>query len=311
MKRIILILFFLVYGISVQAQEPEKPKTPADPKQEKGEKKKTSEADPALLPQKRIAYYSSWTERGAKVVPFKELYLSAIAVSRFGNYYRETEINSQLLLMPFVPNIGIKHEWFGRSTIVSSQHTFYYPTPGLNWAKNNDFDNQIPATAKIPQIFTFRNEVIVSHILNEGRPCTAKIPDLILTGRLGFDFSLKSGEQDFPIIDTHFLYQRTASYYDNVVVFLGAELAGNLYRNFNFAVTADLYSIGFFKEIALESQGRIYWHFNHSFALSGGYNLYHLSGADVENTFCITPAIDFTIKIGHKKVLQRGLFRPR
>ncbi len=283
MKYKIVIILLLFFGISAYAQQP--------------------------LPGKRIDYYSSWTERGAKVVPLNELHLSALAVSRFGNY-KNTEINSQLLLIPFIPNIGLKHQWKGKTTILSSQHTFYYPTPGLKWAKNNNFDYQIPKTSSIPQIFTFRNELIVSHILNSDKACTSKIPDLILTGRLGFDFSLKSGKSDFPIIDTHFLYQRTASYYDKIVYFIGAELAGNIYHNFNFSITADLYNINFTSNFALESQGRIHWHINGKFALSGGYNLYYLNVDNTDNQFFITPAIDFTFKIGHKERLQRGLFKP-
>ena len=81
-----------------------------------------------LVGGERIDYYSTWTERTAKVIPQNEVHLSALAISRYGNYPK-TEINSQLLLFPLAPNIGLKHEWFGKNTIVSTQHTFYYPTP--------------------------------------------------------------------------------------------------------------------------------------------------------------------------------------
>lgn len=282
MKKQFLFLIVLLYAVSVYAQQP--------------------------IPGKRISYYSSWTERGAKVVPLHELYLSAVAVSRFGNY-KNTEINSQLLLFPFAPNIGIKHQWKGKTTILSSQHTFYYPTPGLKWARKKGFDNQISETAIIPQIYTFRNEAILSHVLNSGRPCTSKIPDLIVTGRLGFDFSIKSGEENFPMIDTHFLYQRTASYHNKVVYFAGVELAGNIYRNFNFSITADYYNINMSSDFAAESEGRIFWNVNQVLAFSGGYKLYYLN-APVDNSFFITPSIDIVFKIGHKKTLQRGLFKP-
>jgi hypothetical protein len=261
------------------------------------------------VPGKRIDYYSSWTDRGAKVVPMGEIHLSALAKSRYGNY-PNTEISSDLLLFPLAPNIGFKHQWFGKNTILSSQHTFYYPTLGLKWAKSSGFQDQIPKSADIPHIFTFRNELIVSRILNpQPEDCFIRIPDLILTARLGFDFSVKSGEDKLPLVDYHFLYHRTASYYNNQkLYFTGLELAGNAYQNFNFSIQADYYNIDFNGEWAVESQGKIHWHRDSRFSISGGYKLYYLN-TNYGSQFLAMPVIDFVLKLNHRTKLQRGLFK--
>ncbi|PKQ62367.1 hypothetical protein BZG01_17610 [Labilibaculum manganireducens] len=266
-------------------------------------------AQVSLVGGERIDYFSSWTERGAKVVPSGEIHLSALAVSRYGNYPK-TEINSQLLLFPFAPNIGVKHEWFGQNTIVSTQHSLYYPTLGLKWARSSGFQDQIPKSAVVPHIFTFRNELIVSHIINpQPKDCFIKLPDLVLTGRLGFDFSLTSGDSQLPLLDYHFLYHRTASYYNSQkLYFAGVELDGNVYRNFNFSINADYYSIDFNGEWAAESQGKIHWHRDSKFSVSGGYKLYYLN-TNYGSQFLAMPVIDFVFKLNHTTRLQNGLFK--
>ena len=257
----------------------------------------------------RVDYFSSWTERGAKVIPSGEIHLSALAVSRYGNYPK-TEINSQLLLFPFAPNVGVKHEWFGQNTIVSTQHSFYYPTLGLKWARSSGFQDQIPKSAVVPHIFTFRNELIVSHIINpQPKDCFIKLPDLVLTGRLGFDFSLTTGDSQLPLLDYHFLYHRTASCHNSQkLYFAGVELDGNVYRNFNFSINADYYSIDFNGEWAAESQGKIHWHRDSKFSVSGGYKLYYLN-TNYGSQFLAMPVIDFVFKLNHTTRLQNGLFK--
>ena len=266
-------------------------------------------AQVSLVGGERIDYFSSWTERGAKVVPSGEIHLSVLAVSRYGNYPK-TEINSQLLLFPFAPNIGVKHEWFGQNTIVSTQHSFYYPTLGLKWARSSGFQDQIPKSAVVPHIFTFRNELIVSHIINpQPKDCFIKLPDLVLTGRLGFDFSLTTGDSQLPLLDYHFLYHRTASCHNSQkLYFAGVELDGNVYRNFNFSINADYYSIDFNGEWAAESQGKIHWHRDSKFSVSGGYKLYYLN-TNYGSQFLAMPVIDFVFKLNHTTRLQNGLFK--
>jgi hypothetical protein len=262
-----------------------------------------------LVGGERIDYYSSWTDRGAKVVPMGEIHLSALAKSRYGNYPK-TELNSELLLFPLAPNIGFKHQWLGKNTILSSQHIFYYPTLGLKWAKSSGFKGQIPESADVPHIFTFRNELILSRILNpQPEDCFIRIPDLVLTARVGFDFSLKAGDDNFPKLDYYFLYQRSGSYYDDQkVYFAGLELVGNVYRNFNFSIAADYYNINFDREYAIESQGKIHWHRNSTFSISGGYKAYYLDNAFQTQLF-LMPVVDLVFKLKHRTKLQRGLFK--
>lgn len=300
MKTTFLILLLLIAG-QISAQYNSKPATKSSQSAEN--------IKFAKMGDQRVDYYSSWTERTAKVVPRGEIHLSALALSRYGNYPK-TEINSQLLLFPLVPNIGLKHQWYGKNTILSTQHTFYYPTLGLKWAKNSGFQDQISESSIIPQIFTFRNEVILSHIINpQPKDCFIKIPDLVLTARLGFDFSVASDNANFSLLDYHFLYHRTASYHNHQkLYFAGLELDGNLYKNYNFSINTDYYSIDFNGEYAFESQGKIHWHRNSKFSLSGGYKMYYLS-SDYGTQFLAIPIIDFVFKLNHRTRLQNGLFK--
>ncbi|MFA8433953.1 MAG: hypothetical protein ACEPOZ_05505 [Marinifilaceae bacterium] len=262
------------------------------------------------LPQREINrndYYSTWTHRTAKVVPLREIHLSAVAPSRYGNFPK-TEINTQLLLFPLVPNIGLKHQWIGETTILSTQHSFNYPTMGLRWAKKSGFGDILPESSVVPHIFAFRNEVIVSHVLNPQAPdCFNRVPDLILTGRMGFDFALKTGDEMLPLIDTRFLYHRTSIYHDRKLYFMGLELDGNTWRNINFSINADYYNIDFNGEYAFESEGRFIYHHNSRLNFSLGYKLSYLN-CDYGTQLFVMPMIDLVYKLHHHVKLQNGLF---
>jgi len=271
-------------------------------------KPKKEQVSIGYLTRRRIDYYDTWSSQTAKVVPYKETHISAITRSRYGNFPK-TEINSSLLLSALAPNIGFKHQWIGERTILSSQHTFFYPTVGLRLMLNTGFKDLVPKNSHIPQLFAFRNEIILSHVINKNtRKCFFKTPPMILTGRLGVDFAIVDGEYVVPPLDFFNFYHRSSIFIENrKLYFLGVALDGNLYRAFNFSLMATLYSIDASSEIAIENKAMIHWNKNNRFAFSFGihtsYGMYNH-----ENNFGFVPQIDFVYKLNQSVRLGKGLF---
>lgn len=257
---------------------------------------------------KRLDYYSTWTERGAKTVPLYEIHFSAMSASRWGNF-PDTEISSNLLLLPVVPNIALKHKWLGRKNILSSQHSFYYPSMMMRYMAKKEIGDILSKDSKIPSIYSFRNEIIFSSILNyERKKCFFKIPDLILTLRLGIDKSFVGKSLYLPIVNNSLVYARSLSARTGKIqYFFGAELAGNLYKAFNYSISADYFTPFPMNKLVAQGQLRVHWHKSSRFSLSAGCKVSY-TNADIKQKISFLPLLNFVFKIRHQQTLQRGLF---
>jgi len=310
MKKYLVLLLLSLFCVDLFSQVNSKEKKTNKNEKEKkilDEEKQLSDQGVRIMGQ-RIDYYSAWTHRGAKPVPLYEIHFSAFAPSRWGNY-PDTELSSYLLFFPVVPNIALKHKWFGREIILSSQHSFYYPSVILKGLRNSGFGSYIGEESHITNIFSFRNELILSRILNyDFKKCFFKVPDKVLSLRLGFDYSPSVDGLYFPLINNSFMHNRTNSYRTgDIQYFLGAELVGNMYKAVNYNLSADYYTTNPIDNFVMEAGLGLSWHKNTSFMISASCN-FSYTNANIRNKFSVFPLLDFVFKIRHEKTLQRGLF---
>ncbi|MCT4614506.1 MAG: hypothetical protein N4A49_06490 [Marinifilaceae bacterium] len=259
------------------------------------------------IPVPRIDYYPSHSDRSAMVVDYKELNLSLISKSRYGNF-PNTELLTDLSLIAFAPNIGFKHIWYKGNFYFSSQHSIYYPTPGLKFMQNTGFKDQVSKYYDIPNIFTFNNQLIGSYILNKEKvKCNSKIPDLILSLRMGIEFSAIGKGDIVPYLTYYFLYNRSYTYRESKkTLFAGLNLDGNIYHQFNFSINADYYKMD--SDFAIESMGKAIWNINHTYAVAAGYKFNYLD-CQFGTQYILTPILDLTVKFNNNKYLRRGLFK--
>ncbi len=199
------------------------------------------------------------------------------------------EISTQHILgLSLAPNVSVKKLWWVGDIMIATQHRYNMPTLLLRAMNDLDRFSFIADTARIPYIFNIGNDILITAAVG---------PETILSFKMGGDFALKTGGDSLPPIYEPFLYPRTATYDDKFVWNIGADVDGNIYKNFNYSVDVDFYSVGLrVDDWALEHKG--YFIYNHSikFAALAGYKMSYAGYPDGKHLY-ISPVIDLIFKI--------------
>lgn len=262
--------------------------------------------DVSLEPRKSVWSYETLTWKTAGTVPRGELHLQALAPVRYG-VNGSFELQSfPLLLLTGVPNLYMKVSWYDYDRWkVATKHGAYYPRWGLNLLKSqrNDILNE---NAKVPEIYTIQNELILSYILNP--TCNKETPHWIATGRFGIDFSIaEKRDESFHRMSFMSMYYRTAPFYKDILGYLGGQLDGKILRKLYFNLGADIYGVNFSDLHGVEAQLNLIYHYNHrlSFVLGGKYikNLNKYS-----DSMHLFPTVDICYRLWKKGELYMGLF---
>jgi len=232
-----------------------------------------------------------WTIGAARTVPKGSVEFGILHPVQVG--VTETlEFSSQPLMgLSLAPNFNIKNRWYTGNIMFATQHRYTMPTLLLRAMGDTGRFDFLPDTSKIPYIFTFGNDLLFTVSLG---------PETIFTWKIGGDFALKTGENSLPEIHKPFLYPRTAVYFNKFVWNLGADIDGNIYKNFNYSADIDFYSVGLrVDDWAIEHKG--YFIYNHSvkFAALAGYKTSYGTYPEGRRFF-IAPAFDLIFKINAK-----------
>lgn len=232
-----------------------------------------------------------WTIGSARTVPKGSAEFGIIHPLQVG--LTETlELSTQHLLgLSLAPNVSIKKLWWVGDIMIATQHRYNMPTLLLRAMGDTERFEYIPDSSKIPYLFSIGNDVLITAAVG---------PETIISLKLGGDFALKTGENTLPEIHQPFLYTRTATYFNKFVWNIGADIDGNIFKNFNYSADVDFFSIGLrVDDWALEHKG--YFIYNHSikFAALVGYKLSYGSYPE-SNRFYIAPVVDLIFKINAK-----------
>lgn len=262
--------------------------------------------DVTLEPRKAVWSYETLTWKTAGTVAKGELHLQALAPIRYGvNSFLELQ-SFPLLLITGIPNIYMKINWYDHDRWkVATKHGGYYPKWGLSLLKSQRSDI-LNKDAKIPQIYTIQNELILSYILNP--TCNKETPHWIATGRFGVDFAFaQDHDASFNRMSFLSLYHRTAPFYKDVVGYLGGQLDGKILRKLYFNIGADIYGVNFSNLHGIEAQLNLIYHHNYrlSFKLGGKY-IKNMN--DYKNNMHLFPTIDICYRLWRKGELYMGLF---
>ncbi len=235
-----------------------------------------------------IGQVTIWTIGTARTVPKGSAEFGILHPLQIG--LTETlELSVQPLLgLSFAPNVSVKKLWWSGNIMIATQHRYNMPTLLLRKMGEMERFSYIPDTSKIPFIFSIGNDILIT---------TAVGTETIFSWKVGADFALKTGENSLPEIYQPFLFPRTAIFHNKFVWNLGADLDGNIYKNFNYSADIDFYFIGLkVDNWALEH--KVYFIYNHSikFAALVGYKMSYGS-YPTGNRFYIIPVVDLIFKI--------------
>jgi hypothetical protein len=258
------------------------------------------------------AQFPTWNIGTAKTLPPLDFRIAAFQPSAIG-IVRTVELSAQPLLFFVAPNISMKKQWYLKRIIIATNHGFYYPSYTLKLISKNRIAGLLEKDVNIPQIFAFRNEVLITRELG-AKQCTAylepeqgvedKTKNIIFTLKLGVQFALEADESSFRAIEKPVLYQRTAVYQDTTLWYAGFDADGPLYKNINFSADIDLFSVDF-KDYAVEHKGMLLFNRNNRFSCLIGYKL--SAGTYPDNfRFGIYPLVDF-LWYFHRLKVRDGL----
>lgn len=185
---------------------------------------------------------------------------------RFGLNNR-IELMSNALLMPFLPNAGVKITLrSGKGLLLASEHLVSYPTLFLNLMSFKGTGGLISPQYSFPFIITLSNSLFATKPVGSSS---------LLTAEAGFIVALRGSRPDYrSSIDIPFIYQRMAHYYEGVSVRAGISFKGTIIKNLFFEEGTRVFLITRNNDnIFIENYGAVLWSSKASLRLKGGYQL--------------------------------------
>ena len=249
-----------------------------------------------------------WSPETAKSSYLHAGNMSVLTPSRWG-IGRGIELQTLLGADYWVPNLLIKKGWYEKGWFWSSRHGLYTPTPGLKWAQMKGYQSIVDSLSSIPHIITVKNELIVSRPFYTVLNCNSKIPYLILTGTLSFDYGVSLSSNNLGNSQEHIIGSRHPALTGNGFL-MGLKLQADGLLMDDFYVRGHFkYFMGQMNYNAFEHRAYVEYFLNNNVSLSGGY--FMSIGKYASSTFMVLPFVDISIYFGSKPKRRSGLFKDK
>lgn len=207
-----------------------------------------------------------WSQGTASVMPHGKWESGIIQPFRYG-LNDKIEIRSNALLMPVLPNIGIKvSHGHSKGFSWASEHSVSYPTLFLNLVSLEGTGGLISPQFHFPFILSLTNSMIVTKSL---------APETYLTADAGVALAIRNYKPSYQAtIDLPLLYPRMAHYYEGTSLRAGLSFKSRIIPKFYFEETARLFYITRESDnIFAENSNTIMWVLGKSIRLKGGFVL--------------------------------------
>lgn len=207
-----------------------------------------------------------WTDNTAYIMPAGKWESGIFQPFSLG-LNNKIEIRSDVLLLPVLPNAGVKIMIkSGENLILSSEHSISFPSVFLNVVSFKGTGGLISPQYSFPFIMTFSNSIIATKRIGSSS---------LLTADIGLILALKGGKIDYQSsIDIPFIYQRMAHYFKGSSIRAGTSFKGPIVKNLYFEEGIRIFLITRKSEnIFLENSGALLWSSRGSLRIKGGYLL--------------------------------------
>lgn len=204
-----------------------------------------------------------WSAGSAFTIPRGRFEVGIFQPLQYG-FNESTEFYGFPLLFFIMPNFGVKKRWPEVEGInLTTMHTISCPTFLLKTISREGTGGILPKEAIIPFILSFENHVLTTFIVNKY---------LAITPKAGFALSLVSGNSDFPTIDYHLFYPRTADYHESPTFNFGLDLQGKIIFDFDYYVDGDIFLLALEEgNFTFEHKFMILWKKSSGFNILAGY----------------------------------------
>jgi len=208
----------------------------------------------------------NWSSGTGSTLPAGRWEIGLFQPLRYG-FSESLEFSTHPVIFFIMPNFNLKwsHHSIARFTI-ASRHGFIYPTLLLRTISREGIGGIISPEFHIPHLFSFSNELLFSKQL---------LPNHLFTGKIGFNFAVKSGKLDKrTTMDLPLVFPRLNVFYQGYGFRLGGDLIGRLSPRWNYLIDTDFFLYpGADKDFAFEHKGMILWNKSSRFRLCFGYKL--------------------------------------
>jgi hypothetical protein len=177
----------------------------------------------------------------------------------------KAELRSQALLMPVLPNLGIKLTLSeGKRFRWASEHSVSYPTLFLDIVSMKGTGGLISPQFEFPFMIAFSNSLLAS--LSAGT-------STLITAQAGVDFAIRSFKPDYQSsIDIPFVYQRMAFLYEGASLKSGISVKKAITGNLFFEESVRIFLVTRNRDnLFLENSGTLMWSGHRSFRAKAGY----------------------------------------
>lgn len=268
-----------------------------------------------LVPVTLAAQNTLWTTGNARTLAASQQEFGIIHPFQIGVTDKLELSVSPLAGLALVPNISFKYRYNEGPWMIATQHTYLTPTMLLHSMQDGLFTDLIRRdtltfsdTLRIPYVFSFRNQGLVTRKIGK---------ETIITGKAGFEFSLKTKADSLPALTYPLFYLQSTTLNNKLLWFTGVRVDGNLYKDFNYMAELDFVSSGFdIEHWAIEHTGYFIWNKSIKFAALIGYKMsygkypYPASNPITNHgRFFVLPVADLIWKMNIKRQPVKDGFR--
>jgi hypothetical protein len=203
------------------------------------------------------------------------------------------EITSHILMMPVMPNLGIKMKIKNSKGFqLAHAHELIYYSPFLNLVSRKGIGGLISPEFQFPFALLMRNTLIASTAFRETN---------LITFGLGFDLSITGRKLDKQAtIDLPVVYPRLAPLYSGAGLRLGSDIRGLVSGNWQYKFGILSFIIpGEKGNFFIENEGLILKTLNNRCAVSAGYKICY-GEYPFGNQWHLLPVIDFVLRSKNK-----------
>jgi hypothetical protein len=264
-----------------------------------------------------FAQRTLWTTGNARTLAAGQQEFGIIQPFQIGVTDKLEMSVSPLAGLTLVPNISFKYRYNDGLWIFATQHTYMMPTMLLHSMQDSLFTGLIRSdtiafsdTLRIPYVFNFRNQVMVTRKIGK---------ETLITGKVGLEFSLKTKADSLPAITYPQFYLQSTTLNKKLLWYAGIRVDGNLFNDYNYMAEVNFLSSGFdIEHWAIEHKGYFIWNKSVKFAALIGYKMIYgtypypqVNPVTTRSRFFIFPVADLIWKLNIKRQPEKDLFRVR
>lgn len=302
---LVICIFFVNLNIFSQKGNKEQPKsgtkdkTEFNPIQEMGSSRKYSLRDDYV-----------WGINTAFTTYHGAMDINVLSPLRYG-LSEKVELNSNILMCIFSPNIFIKYQIKKGKVWIASRHGVYFPTMALKYLDSKGYITGISDSTAIPFVGDLRNELILSYPFFDKTSCNSTQPYLILSFLGGVDFGMSSSPYNPTSLTKPWLVSRMSAISGNGFM---TRILGRVdymyYNTIKLEGEIAVINDNFTNRWGFENRGTAKFFLYQNLSVSVGW-LFAKSTSYSQPKYGIMPFLDLSLNLGTKQNKMKGLWNKK